>query len=162
MLFRIVSFTIAVAAVVYSSLFAAPKQCTPEEIAKLARGGFTDQQINEFCIITETKENSLLREKYASLEGKNWKTHYYLSRSSKKREEIYFTVNKDNLLLTSTNPKVQYYEVEDLGDALRFKRKQSPYKAIYTITIPLEQISENQIPIVQQYKKVTNHTWTSN
>ncbi len=160
--FRIVAVAVVVITLGYTSLFAAPKQCTSEEIAKLARGGFTDQQIKEFCIPVKKQEDSVLREKYASLEGKNWKTHYYLSRSSKKREEIYFTVNKDNLLLTSTNPNVQYYDVEDLGDALRFKRKQAPYKAIYTITISLNQISDNRLPIVQQYKKVTRHVWTAN
>lgn len=143
-----------------SPLLAHPKTCTSDEIAKLARGGFTDLEIREFCILAQQSVSTTnLREKYAMLEGKNWSTHYYLSQDRQQREEVFFQINENVIQLTSSNPNVQYFDINDLGDTLRFKRRQNPYKAIYTLTLALNQMTASKLPVVQQYKKVKHYTW---
>ena len=141
-----------------------PKKCTSDEIAKLARGGFTDSEIRKFCTVEKaiapSKDN--LREKYAQLEGKNWRTHFYLSPNRRQREEVFFVINENTIQITSSNPKVQYYDVQNLGDALRFKRKQNPYRAIYLLTLETDQMTAKQLPVIQQYKSVKNYVWTAN
>ncbi len=135
------------------------KDCTPQEIANLARGGFSNSEIEKFCGPGSEDTDSELRQKYGILEGKNWQTHYYVSKKRNKREEVFFTIGTDKIELTSSHPNVTYFDIVDLGDALRFKRRQTPYKAIYTLTIQLDTVTSNSLSVVQQYKKVTKHTW---
>ena len=142
-----------------TSLWADPIECTPLELAKFVKGGFTNQEISKFCLTASSSPQIDLRHKYAILEGKNWQTQYFLTQQRKQKEEVFFTVSKETVHLTSTNPDVQYYDMEDLGDTLRFKRKQTPYKAIYTITLQMDRITEATLPIIQQYKKIKHFTW---
>lgn len=134
-----------------------PIICTADEITKMAKGGLTATEIKKFCSNFGQKKNEEgLREKYSILEDKNWKTHYLFQNE---REIVFFTVSKDVIKLQSNNPRVQYFGMEDLGDAIRFKRKEIPYKAIYTVTISREYIGEKTILVSQQYKKVRQFTW---
>ncbi len=138
---------------------AKPIICTSLEMAKFIRGGFSDPEISKFCL-TETKPaEDDLRKKYAMLEGANWQTQYYLSSQRKQKEEVFFTIDKEAVKLTSTNPKVQYYDVQDLGDTLRFKRRQLPYRAIYTITLKIDQMTGAKLPIEEQYKTTKKYIW---
>ena len=142
-----------------SLLTAAPIVCTSLEMAKFIRGGFTDQEISKFCITEAQPVESDLRKKYAMLEGVNWQTQYYLTAQRQQKEEVFFTISKDTIKLTSTNPNAQYYDVKDLGDTLRFKRKQLPYPAIYTITLKIDQMTDTDLPVEQQYKNTRTYIW---
>lgn len=163
MKYRLLLFSVFMVFLAVSPALAHPKKCSSDEIAKLARGGFTDAEIRGFCTLEKAAAPSKnnLREKYAKLEGKNWRTHFYLSSQRRKREEVFFVVSENTVQIKSSNPKVQYYDVKDLGDTLRFKRKQSPYKAIYVLTLETNQMTAQKLPVVQQYKAVKNYFWTA-
>lgn len=161
MIYRIFFLSILIGGLPGTILMADPIVCTSLELAKFIQGGFTDKEISKFCIIETSSTQPDLREKYAILEGKNWQTQYFLTQQRKKKEEVFFTVSKESIKLTSSNPSVQYYDVTDLGDTLRFKRKQTPYKAIYTITLQMDQMTDVTLPIVQEYKKIKHFTWNA-
>ncbi|MBF0276495.1 MAG: hypothetical protein HQM13_01830 [SAR324 cluster bacterium] len=161
MKYRIFFVSLLIWGIQASLLMAEPIVCSSLEMAKFLRGGFTDQEIGKFCILKSEPVESDLRKKYAKLEGFNWQTQYYLTADRKQKEEVFFTIGKDKVTLTSSNPKVQYYDVSDLGDTLRFKRRQLPYRAIYTITLKMDQMTESELPVEQQYKVTRTYIWTA-
>lgn len=138
----------------------AARECSQDIIAKMARGGMTDVEIASFCanaaVVNKKEEKMGLRKDYGILEGKNWQTHFLYQN---KAEVVTFTVKKEGVAVSSTNPNAEYFEVEDLGDALRFKRKEAPYAAVYTLTIKMSQITETSLTVNQQYKTASSFNW---
>lgn len=135
------------------------QQCVPSTIARLARGGFSDTEIQSFCLTPGENVPPMAQDSLAKLEGKKWQTSYFLTRNRKKKEDVTFVVAGGTVEIISSNPRVSYYDVKNLGDSIQFKRSQTPYRAIYTITIRLDQVKDRQLMILQKYKKASRHIW---
>lgn len=138
------------------------QRCVPSTIAKFARGGFSDTEINEFCLSADELSQEVPDTQLTQLEGKGWITHYFLSNQRKRREVVTFSTDAGKIIIQSSNPRVSYYDITHLGNAIQFKRKQTPYKAIYDITIEMAQVTGNQLTMSQKYKRTTTHIWKAN
>lgn len=137
------------------------QECDRSILLKMARGGFSDEEVALFCRPKGANPPSQLRKTYAVLEDKNWRTHYYQQATQEDRrlETVHFQVGETAITVKSSNPNAQYYDFQDLGDGFRVKRRQPPYSAVYTLTFSKDEIRADSLSVNQSYKTSRNYRW---